>query len=105
MEGVVKGWMLRIAGWGLAALGLVMFVLPIPLGIPVMAFGLVILITTSRTARRMIRWLRMHSRPVDRSFTYLETRVPARLGATLRKTRFRRVGRRTMRTAQAAVKP
>lgn len=105
MTKIVKGWLLRVVGWGLALLGLVMFVLPIPPGIPVMAFGLVILITTSRTARRMTRWLRMHSRPIDRSFTYLETRVPARLGAILRKTRFRRIGRRVAEAAQAVAKP
>ncbi len=93
MRKALKGWILRIVGWALTLVGLVIFVLPIPMGIPMIATGLVILITTSRTARRMLRWARMHSRHVDGGFTYLETRVPARLSAILRKTRFRRIGR------------
>lgn len=93
---------MRIAGWGLTLIGLIVFVLPLPLGIPMTATGLVILISTSRTARRMLRWLRMRSQHVDRGFDYMETRVPARLGAILRKTRYRRIGRKV---AQAVNDP
>ncbi|MBV6658017.1 MAG: hypothetical protein KI785_09655 [Devosiaceae bacterium] len=96
MTQALKSLVLRIVGWTLAVVGFVMFVLPIPLGIPVMATGLVILITTSRAARRMMRWMRMRVRFIDRSFSYLETRSPARLGAILRKTRYRRIGRRPL---------
>ncbi|MEM6381152.1 MAG: hypothetical protein AAF739_00625 [Pseudomonadota bacterium] len=94
MTKVVKGWIMRIIGWGLTVLGFVMFVLPIPLGIPVMATGMMILITTSKTARRWFRFIRMRSPVTDKSFSYIETRVPARIGAVLRKTRFRAIGRK-----------
>ena len=94
MTRIVWGYAVRAAGWVLLVAGIILFILPIPLGIPVLAVALVLLVSTSRTARRIIRWARMRSGPVDRALSLVETRVPAGVRAILRKTRVRRIGRR-----------
>lgn len=78
----------------LTVLGLTLFALPLPFGIPLTAIGLVMLISTSKTARRMVRYLRLRSNMIDRLFTLVETRVPGRTSVILRKTR-RRMARTT----------
>lgn len=90
----IKSTIIKLVGLVLTILGLIVFALPLPLGIPLTAIGLMMLISSSRTARRVVRYLRIKSSMVDRLFTLVETKVPGPTQAVLRKTRRRTVGRR-----------
>lgn len=92
--------MIKVTGIVLTVLGLIVFALPLPLGIPLTAIGLVMLISTSRTARRVVRFLRLKSSLVDRLFTLVETSVPGPTQKVLRRTRRRTVGRSAVKPAQ-----
>lgn len=98
----IKSTVIKMVGLVLTILGLILFALPLPLGIPLTAIGLVMLISTSRTARRIVRYLRMKSIWIDRLFTLVETKVPGPTQKVLRKTRRRIVGRRGVHPAPPA---
>lgn len=93
MRQAIKKTIIKITGLFLTVLGFTIFVLPLPLGIPVMALGLVMLISTSKTARRTVRLIRLRFNLVDRFLTMVETHVPGHTRSVLRKTRRRVVGR------------
>lgn len=95
----IKDMMIKALGSVLTILGLIVFALPLPLGIPLTALGLMMLISTSRTARRVVRYLRMTSTMIDGLFTLVETKVPGPTQKVLRKTRRRTVGRTAGRSA------
>lgn len=101
MTAVIKSWIMRSVGLGLMAIGLVLFILPIPFGIPLFAVGLVILVSYSRSARRVVRAARRRWHRVDRFMRYVEMRAPARLAGVVRKTRWRSMGARLDRRKTA----
>jgi hypothetical protein len=94
----LKAAIVKALGVILTILGLILFALPLPLGIPLTAIGLVMLISTSKTARRAVRYLRMRFGPIDKVFSVVETNVPGPTQRILRKTRRRIVGRRRHET-------
>lgn len=73
--------------------GVILLPLPLPLGIPLVAIGVMILLSTSITARRIVRALRVRSDKVDRLFTMIENKLAGRAGTLLRSTRRMRPGR------------
>lgn len=93
LDKTLKNTMMKTLGLVLTLLGLILFALPLPFGIPLTAIGLVMLISTSRMARRVVRYLRIKSTVADRLFTLVETNVPGPTRTVLRKTRRRTVGR------------
>lgn len=68
-------------GWTLVIVGLIVFPLPIPLGLPMMAAGFAVLIPVSRTARRGLRAAR-RSLP---TFSYHLNRAAIHLPVGLRR--------------------
>lgn len=93
VEQTIKNTAIKVAGLVLTIVGLIIFALPLPLGIPLTAVGLMMLISTSKTARRFMRYLRIRSSLADRMFTLVETKVPGPTRNVLRKTRRRSIGR------------
>ncbi|MEM1284648.1 MAG: hypothetical protein AAGH43_04620 [Pseudomonadota bacterium] len=81
---------------GLLALvaGMILLPLPLPFGIPLLAVGVILLLSSSITARRIVRALRAKSDMLDRLFTAVEERLAGRAGALLRSTRRIRSRRR-----------
>lgn len=75
------------AAFVLIGSGLIMFPLPIPLGAPMIAVGVTVLISHSRTAARGLMALRLRSERVERAIRFLETRSPKPVARTLRRTR------------------
>jgi len=62
-----KCLLILLGGWSLVALGVVVFPLPIPLGIVLVSLGLGVLVPCSTLARRLLqrlsqRWERVLSR-------------------------------------------
>lgn len=76
--------------------GLIVFPLPIPLGAPMVAVGVTILISHSRVAARGLMALRIRSKRVERAIHFLEERAPRSIARSLRRTR--PVGARLFRT-------
>ena len=74
--------------------GLAFSLSPIPLGTPLVALALVILIATNRLAARSLIVARMRVGPLDRLIGWLEYRSGTRLGRILRRTRPQRIPRR-----------
>ena len=67
--------------------GLILAPTPIPVGLPVMALALVLLIRTNpQAANQLLLWRRRWPR-LDAAFRAIEDRAGPRLGATLRRTR------------------
>ncbi|GHA30168.1 hypothetical protein GCM10007989_27330 [Devosia pacifica] len=67
--------------------GLILAPTPIPIGLPVMALALVLLISTNpQAANQLLLWRRRWPR-LDAAFRAIEDRAGPRLGATLRRTR------------------
>jgi len=75
------------AAFMLMGAGLIMFPLPIPLGAPMIAVGVTVLISHSRTAARGLMALRLRSARVERVIYFLETRSPKAVARILRRTR------------------
>ena len=94
MSRTIKATLVKALGLLLTLVGLIIFILPLPLGLPITAVGLVMLISSSRTARRVVRYLRIRLGFVDRMFTLFETRGPTFTRGILRKTRRRIIGRK-----------
>jgi len=74
--------------------GLAFSLTPIPLGAPLIALALVILIGSSRLAARSLVVARMRVRIVDRMIAWLESHSGTRIGRILRRTRPQRMPRR-----------
>ena len=69
------------------AIGLILAPTPIPLGLPLMALALFLLIATNRTAaRRVARW-RKRTAWLNRAFVFIEDRAGPKIGRTPRRTR------------------
>lgn len=60
---------------------------PIPTGIPLLAFGVVLLATASATARRLVKRARRNNGLFDRSMVAVESRASRTLSTMLRRTR------------------
>ncbi|MBO0346747.1 hypothetical protein J0X15_16085 [Roseibium sp. CAU 1637] len=71
----------------LFALGLATVWLPIPTGVPLMAFGLILLIGSSRKAARTLRKRRKTGRRLNSLFIWIEDRTPSQFARILRRTR------------------
>ena len=82
----------RIAAICCIGAGLLTFPTPIPSGIPLMALGLVLLLTHSRLAPVWIRGLRRRSAAADRLLTRVEASAPGRWRTVFRRTRRYRRG-------------
>ena len=71
----------------LIVFGLLSWVTPIPGGTALIAAGLGILICTSEKAAQFLMICRTRFGRLDRIITWIEGRVPARLGQAIRRTR------------------
>ena len=60
---------------------------PLPTGVPLLAIGIVILVSVSPTARRLMRRGRMKSDRLDRSVAFVETRAHRSMSTMLKRTR------------------
>ena len=85
---------MKLFWWMIAAavitLGLATLWLPIPTGVPLLALGALIVITTSRHAARTLRNKRRLNPRLDRVFIWLEDRSPFQMSRILKRTRPRR---------------
>lgn len=68
-------------------LGLLTVWTPIPTGLPLLALGIVVAVSVSTTARRLLRLVRARSRHVDRGLVLIETRTHRNMATMLRRTR------------------
>lgn len=78
--------------------GLAFSLTPIPLGAPLIALALVLLIGSSRFAARSLVLARMRVKIVDRMIGWLESHSGTRMGRVLRRTRPKRMPRRAQST-------
>lgn len=67
--------------------GMIVFPLPIPLGAPMVAVGVTMLITHSRTAARAMTALRLRWQRFNRAIQFLEQKAPRVISRSLRRTR------------------
>lgn len=67
--------------------GMIVFPLPIPLGAPMVAIGVTMLISHSRTAARTMTALRIRSQGFNRAIQLLEQKTPRTISRSLRRTR------------------
>jgi hypothetical protein len=85
---------MKLLWWTIAAaliaLGLATVWLPVPTGVPLLALGALIVITTSRHAARALRNKRRSNPFLDRAFIWLEDRSPFQMSRILKRTRPRR---------------
>ncbi len=71
----------------LFVIGLILAPTPIPLGVPIMALSVFLLIATNRHAARQVAKLRKRIGWLNRAFMFIEDRAGPRIGRTLRRTR------------------
>ncbi|MGF1510753.1 MAG: hypothetical protein ACFB9M_14775 [Myxococcota bacterium] len=76
-------------------MGALLFWLPIPLGAPLIAVGLALLVSSSHSVRRWLRGLRKARPDVDRWLEVVEDRLPPKMARTLKRTRARHLTRET----------
>lgn len=67
--------------------GMVLWISPIPVGLPMIVLGLFMLLAVNRRAVRLARRLRRRLGWLDRAFRFAEDRAGERIGRTLRRTR------------------
>ena len=97
-----------LLAWPGLLLGAILLPTPLPVGLPLLAVSLAVLVTHDARVRGALRSTRAASRGLDVRVYRLETRVRARLrrlGASLRETRpsaRHRARRRQNRTGRAA---
>ena len=60
---------------------------PLPTGVPLLAVGIVILVSVSATARRYMRAARERSGRLDRGLAFVETRAHRNMATMLKRTR------------------
>lgn len=70
--------------------GLVLAPTPLPLGVPLMAGSLFVLIATNRLIRRFVWFLRQRYGRLDHAVGFIEERAGGRIRKTLRRTRPRK---------------
>jgi len=77
-------------------IGAVTLPTPLPIGAPLIAVSLAVLVATSSTARAWLRAARHRYGPVDDFLSRVETRLGRRYGTHLKRTRpfWKRAGRR-----------
>ena len=68
-------------------IGLVLAPTPIPVGVPLMATALFLLIATNPHAAQVVKALRGRQRWIDRAMHFVEERAPERIAKVLRSTR------------------
>ncbi|MEM7696514.1 MAG: hypothetical protein AAF318_18870 [Pseudomonadota bacterium] len=88
-------------------LGLLTVWTPLPTGVPLIAVGVVLLVTVSATARRMVRQARAKSRRVDIGVAFVETRAGRGMATMLKRTRplaRKMEAKRAMQAATRAIK-
>ena len=68
-------------------IGLILAPTPIPLGVPLMALSVFLLIATNRHAARLVARLRRRFDWLNRAFIFIEDRAGPRIGRTLKRTR------------------
>jgi len=68
-------------------LGLLTVWTPIPTGLPLLALGIVVAVSVSTTARRLLRSVRARSASIDRGLVFVETRTHRNMATMLRRTR------------------
>jgi hypothetical protein len=80
--------------------------MPIPTGVPLIAFGIVLLVGVSATARRLVRGARHRSHRADRAIAWIEDRAHRNMATMLRRTRplARKLEAKRARAAEAAAK-
>lgn len=71
----------------LFVIGLILAPTPIPLGVPLMALSVFLLIATNHHAARMVARLRRRLGWLNRAFMFIEDRAGEKIGRTLRRTR------------------
>ncbi len=79
-------WIIRIAAVALLLVGLVLWVLPIPFGIFVVAIAGLVLVATTPALQRLLTRLRARSARLDRSLGWLAVRLPQPWRRILRST-------------------
>jgi len=68
-------------------LGLLTVWTPLPTGVPLIALSILILVSVSATARRLLRRARARSDRLDRSMAFVETRAHRNMSTMLKRTR------------------
>ncbi len=68
-------------------IGLVLAPTPIPVGVPIMALSVFLLIATNPHAARVVLQLRCRHGWIDRGMRFVEDRAHGRFGDVLRRTR------------------
>lgn len=69
------------------AVGAILAPTPLPVGVPIMAASLFLLIATNPQAARVVLRLRCRHGWIDRGMRFVEDRVHGRFGDVLRRTR------------------
>jgi hypothetical protein len=76
----------KITGGVLVVFGLVLFPMPIPVGLLMIALGLLFLAPYFKPVQMMVRSLRRRYGPVDRGLLRIKARCPAVLRSAIEKT-------------------
>ncbi len=79
-------WIVRIVAVALLLVGLVLWVLPIPFGVFVVAIALLLLVATTPALQRRVARLRGRSPRLDRSLDRFAARLPQPWRRILRST-------------------
>ncbi len=83
-----------ILGWTLLLIGIPVTPLPIPLGLPMIAIGVFLLVRESRTMREAVAWIRLKWPGFSHYLNHHRPRFPRMLRYFIRRTDPRRVFRR-----------
>lgn len=76
----------KIVGSVLVLFGMVLFPMPIPVGLVMIAFGLLMLAPHFHPVQRVVRSLRRRSVAVDRALLKVKQRCPAVIRSAIEKT-------------------
>jgi hypothetical protein len=88
-------------------LGLLTVWTPLPTGVPLLAVGVVMFVSVSATARRLLKSARRRSDTLDRGLVFVETRTHRNMSTMLKRTRplARKIeGRAALKAANAAIR-
>lgn len=83
---MIKRLILDVVGLTLIGAGLIIFPLPIPVGLILIVLGIIALIASEQHARDMVKKVRTKNHKLDRSIRWAEKNLPQDLGALLRLT-------------------
>jgi hypothetical protein len=76
-----------VAGVALIAVGIPLFLTPLPGGLAAIVAGLALIITSSARAQRFVRARRKEHPNLNRRLNHIEEHIPERARGPLRKTR------------------